>query len=79
MENLTVTVPDSLLTRIKKMARKQGQTRSALVREALEEHLARRAKLDRPSCLDLSGDLAGKFSGPVDLATNPAHMRGFCR
>ena len=59
-------------------AKQHGQTRSALVRAALEQFLDGAQAAKRPvSALELAGDLVGCCEGPGDLSTNPKYMEGF--
>ncbi len=56
--------------------RKQGQSKSALVRTVLEAALDNKS-VPRGSCLDLAGDLVGCLQGPGDLSVNKKYMEGF--
>ena len=74
MKTLSLKLPPSLRVKLERAAKQRGQSKSALVRAALEEFLKR----ERPvSALDLAGDLVGCCDGPADLATNPQYMEGF--
>jgi hypothetical protein len=75
MKTLSVKLPASLDARLAALARRKGQTKSALTREILSHFLSR----ERFSCLDLVADLVGCVSGPRDLATNNRYMRDFGR
>jgi Arc/MetJ-type ribon-helix-helix transcriptional regulator len=72
MKTISIRVPDELLAAIQFAAKKRGETRSAVMREALQEFLSKNQNTG--SCLDLARDLAGCVQGPPDLSTNPAHM-----
>lgn len=55
-----------------------GTSRSALLREALEDKLKAAAQENTPSLYERSADLCGKGnSGLGDLASNPKHLEGF--
>ena len=58
---------------------KRGQSKSAVVREILDEYLSQGKPAAEVSCLDLAGDLIGCVEGPGDLSTNPRYMSGFGR
>jgi Arc/MetJ-type ribon-helix-helix transcriptional regulator len=74
MKTIALKLPDELLTKIEHAANKRGKTRSAVMREALEDFLADNRNLAGGSCLDLARDLAGCVQAPEDLSTNPTHM-----
>lgn len=80
MKTLSLKLPASLKAKLDRVARQRGQSKSELVRAALEQFLAakRRPESKRPiSALELAGDLVGCVEGPGDLATNPKYMEGF--
>lgn len=77
MVTLTVKLPEALAAKLDALVRRRGQSRSDVVREAIE-----RAVEEGPgkeSVYDLLQDLKGVGEGPKDLASNPKHMRGFGR
>jgi Arc/MetJ-type ribon-helix-helix transcriptional regulator len=77
MVTLTVKLPEALAAKLDALVRRRGQSRSDIVREAIE-----RAVGEGPgneSVYDLLQDLKGVGEGPKDLASNPKHMRGFGR
>jgi Arc/MetJ-type ribon-helix-helix transcriptional regulator len=80
MPTVTVKLPAGLESRLRAAVVRRRSTRSALVREALEAHLAG-GSADAPeeSCLGLASDLAGSLTGPADLSSNPRRMRGYGR
>jgi hypothetical protein len=75
---ISIKLPEPLATRLRAAVRKRGRTQSDLVREVLEAHLTGGAA-GVGSCLDLARDLAGSVSGPVDLSSDPRHLRGYGR
>jgi Arc/MetJ-type ribon-helix-helix transcriptional regulator len=76
MKTISLKLPEPLETRLAAAARKTGQSRSEVVRAALDAYLTGSAASARQSCLDLAGDLAGCVDGPADLSTNPKHLKG---
>ncbi len=72
MKTIAIKLPDDLLAGIQDAAKIRGETKSALMREALQEFLSKNENAG--SCLDRARDLAGCVEGPSDLSTNPAHM-----
>lgn len=79
MKSFAVKLPDDLLAKIQHAAKEKGETKSAVLREALEEYFSREKNHDTGSCLDLARDLAGSVQGPPDLSTNSAHMDSYGR
>ena len=75
MTTISLKLPAELEARLKRAARAQGVSKSRLIREALEAHLANGKQ--RPTCMDLAADLVGRLAGPKDLSTNPKYMKGF--
>ena len=71
MNILTVKLPAALHATLTSEARKRNVTRSALVREIIENALVHDTDAAAPSCAELAGDLVGAVrSGRSDLATN---------
>ncbi|MGO9465113.1 MAG: ribbon-helix-helix protein, CopG family [Isosphaeraceae bacterium] len=74
MTMLSLKLPPGLSARLNRAAKLRGESKSEVVRAALEQFL----KADRPtSALHLAGDIVGCGEGPGDLSTNPQHMEGF--
>lgn len=73
MRTVSFKLPPELDEALDDLARARGASRSALVREALEQL----AKGKRRSVTALAGDLVGSIEGPTDLATNKKHMSGY--
>lgn len=60
------------------VARAKRTSRSAVMREALEEQLKASAQNSTPSLYERSADLCDKgVSGLGDLASYPKHLKGF--
>jgi predicted DNA-binding protein len=77
-KRITVRLPSSLQTRLKKRAKLAGKTESEIVREAVEAHVSRAP--GRESAYDVAKrlGLVGCAKGlPPDLSTNPKYMEGF--
>lgn len=74
MKTIAIKLSDDLLAEIQDTARKRGETRSAVMREVLEDYFSGKKHQITGSCLDLAQDLAGCVQGPSDLSTNSAHM-----
>ena len=78
MTTITSKLPEKLAAQLESLARAERRSKSALVREALEDHLKTKRRRGFVSAYDLVSHLCGSIKGgPGDLATNPAHMKGF--
>lgn len=78
MTTISLKIPDELIARMDAVARARRTSRSALLREALEEKLKVVARTTPPSFYEQSADLCGReCSGLGDLASHPKHLEGF--
>jgi predicted DNA-binding protein len=74
MKTLSLKLPPELRFKLERAAKQRGESKSEVVRAALEQFL----NGERPmSALELAGDLVGRGEGPGDLSTNPKYMEGF--
>jgi Arc/MetJ-type ribon-helix-helix transcriptional regulator len=79
MKTLTVKVPEDLDLKLTAVAAKRRESKSALIRAALD-HIVKSSEANTPnSCLDLAKDLIGSVEGPSDLSYNSKHLRGYGR
>ena len=78
MKTLSLKVPDALDAKLTALAARRGESKSAVVREAIERYVPE-APGEAASLLDLSRDLVGSVSGPKDLATNPKYLEDYGR
>ena len=77
MKTLSLKLPEILESQLDIFARKNGMSRSEIVRRALLEYFSR-DEVSRPgSFLDLARDLAGSIEGPSDLSTNKDYLEGY--
>lgn len=75
MVTMSVKLPAALSSELEAEAARRRTSKSSIVRMCLEEGLRKqRARRRPPSCLGLVADLAGAFSGPADLSTNPEYL-----
>ena len=73
MKTLTVKVPQELDLKLSAVAAKRRESKSALIRAALD-HIVKSSEAITPnSCLDLAKDLIGSVEGPSDLSYNNKH------
>jgi hypothetical protein len=80
MERINVRVESRLKQQLEAEAREKGVSPSAIVRQALEEHI--RQQKPRETCYDIAkrlGIIGIYKDAPHDLSTNPEHMEGFGR
>ena len=79
MNTLTVKIPIELTEAVDRLAARTHQSRSELIRQALQHYVqAHQVQPATASLLDAMPDLVGCFAGgPADLSTNPAHLSGF--
>ncbi len=77
MRTLSLKIPAPLYTKLAAAARQRGQTRSAVIRQLLEEYLDSDGGIRPGSCLELAADLLGCVQGPRDLSFGKRHLRGY--
>lgn len=77
MVTLTVKLPDALAAKLEALVRRRGQSRSEIVRDAIERFVDEGPEAGKGSALDLVRDLKGVVKGPKDLSTNPKYMKGY--
>jgi predicted transcriptional regulator len=77
MTTITCKLPDGLAAQLDSVAREQRLSKSAILREALEQRLQGGRK-PVVYAFDLVKHLCASIeAGPTDLATNPEHLDGF--
>jgi hypothetical protein len=78
MPVITLKVSQETAARLEQMALRLRTSKSAVIREALEEKLRERST--EPSLYDLMKSSIGAVdSGVIDLGHNPKHLAGFGR
>jgi predicted transcriptional regulator len=76
VQTLTLKLSTDTATRPERMASRRRTTKSAVMREALEDKL--RASANEPPVYDLMKATIGSIdSGIRDLGHNPVHLKGF--
>jgi predicted transcriptional regulator len=76
VQTLTLKVSTTTSARLDRLAARRRTTKSAIMREALDEKL--RSSANEPSVYDLMKASVGSIdSGLRDLGHNPAHLKGF--
>lgn len=83
VRTLSMKVPEALDDDLGVLAERRGVTKSALIRDAMRDLVAReRVDADRPpagSFLALAEDLAGCVEAPEDLSTNKSYLDDYGR
>ena len=77
MKTVSLKLTEALLRKLEQTAKEQGQSKSHVVRCALQEYLNGEQTVARGSFLEAAGDWIGCVEGPGDLSHNPKHMEGF--
>jgi predicted transcriptional regulator len=79
MKTISVKLSDDLERQLAARAEREGTTKSALIRKAIQEHLSRSARHGSGSFLELAADLIGRLEGPGDLSANKECFKDFGR
>jgi hypothetical protein len=78
MKTISLKLSPRLHAQLNHAARQRGESKSAVVRAALERFLDGEGAGPRPlSVLELAGDLVDCAEGPADLSANPKYLEGY--
>jgi metal-responsive CopG/Arc/MetJ family transcriptional regulator len=77
MKTMSLKLAEDLLRKLERAARERGQSKSAVVRAALEQFLKGERTARQGSALEAALPWVGCCEGPGDLSTNPKYMEGF--
>ena len=77
MKTVSLKIADSVDAQMAAEAKRVGLSKSALIREAIEERLKRSSTEAAGSFLDRALDLAGCVDGPEDLSCNESHLEQY--
>lgn len=78
MNSKSIQLPPELCRKIRSAAKRRKTTPELFVVSAVEAELATHSKSREPSLFDRASDLCGSVSGgPIDLARNPSHLKGY--
>ena len=77
MKTLTVKVPEELDLKLAAVAAKRGESKSHLIRTAINSILITNEAITHNSCLDMAKDLVGSVEGSSDLSYNKKHLKGY--
>ncbi|MSR65617.1 MAG: ribbon-helix-helix protein, CopG family [Verrucomicrobiae bacterium] len=75
MTTISLKLPDALEAQLNAEAKRRRTTKSAIVRDAVEQSL--RKKKGFVTCADLAGNLVGSLRGPRDASTNKDYLKDF--
>jgi hypothetical protein len=76
MQTVTLKLSTDTAARLNRMATRRRTTKSAVIREALEDKL--RASANEPSVYDLMKASLGSIDSRIrDLGHNSSHLKGF--
>ena len=77
MTTISLKLPATLIARLKVEARNRRKSKSAVIRDCLDQGLGKSRPDRKPSFHELAQDLCGVGSSKVrDLATNPKYLAG---
>ncbi len=76
-KSLVLRISRSLDTLVKDAAKRERKSKSAYVRDILQGHVGGLRGKQRPTLMELAGDLIGSVRGGPDLSTNPKYMEDF--
>ena len=79
MMTLSLKLPEVLAQELSAQARSRGTSKSAVLREALVDFLAKAPQSGKGSFLDRAGDLVGRLEGPEDLSYNKKYLDDYGR
>jgi hypothetical protein len=77
MKTIFLKLTEALLRKLEQSARNQGQSKSEVIRLALEQYLNGARPVRPGSALEAVLPWVGCVHGPGDLSTNPKYMEGF--
>jgi hypothetical protein len=77
MKTMSLKLTENLLRKLERMARERGQSKSEVVRTALDQFLNGAQAIPPGSALEAAQPWVGCGEGPGDLSTNPKYMDGF--
>jgi predicted transcriptional regulator len=79
MRTISLKVPDALDRELTAAARRDGVSKSAVMRQALARHVGAARGRRKGSLLSLAGDSVGRVVGPADLASNKRRLADYGR
>lgn len=77
MKTLRIKVSEELDVKLEAVAGQRNESKSSLIRAAIEGLVEDDGTTMSNSCLDLARDLSGCFEGAEDLSYNKKYLRGY--
>lgn len=74
---ISIKLPEPMFHDLSQRAKTTASSQSEVIRNALAAYLSKDNRASTASCADRASRWAGMATGPVDLSTNPDHMKGF--
>ncbi len=75
MKTISVKIPEELDLKLTTVAAKRRESKSALIRTALDHFVKSSETITSNSCLDLAKELNGSVEGPSDLSYNKKYLQ----
>ncbi len=77
MKTISLKLPHALDAKLTALLKQRGTSKSALIREAIEDYVAHQNEPLAGSFLDLAKSCCGCVDGPEDLSTCKTYMDGY--
>jgi hypothetical protein len=77
VKTITCKLSDELNAALTAVARKEGVSKSDIIRKAIEDRMELRQGKKSRRAFDLVGNLSGSLKGPPDLLTNSKFREDF--
>ena len=77
MKNISLKIPESLYLRLSSLAEKRGESKSAIIRTALDRFVSKESTVKNKSCIGLAEDLTGIVSGPENVSYEKSHLKDY--
>ena len=78
MSTISLKLPKALDAKLTVTAKRRGASKSAIVREAIEDYFAKNGTASSLSVAELAKELIGCVDGgPTDLSYNKKYMKGY--
>jgi predicted DNA-binding protein len=77
LRTISLKLNETLDEKLIEIARKQGISKSRVIRDAVIAYIMENKNISSESCFNLARDLLGSVDGPYDLSFNKKHMENF--
>lgn len=79
MKTVAIKLPEDMLARVDRLSRARKLGRSAVIREAIRDHLDTAVETASGSFAERARRYLGSVKGPRDLSRGERHMTGYGR